>query len=162
VNEHELPNLGPLIFTVLFVAAAVWRRVRRSGGSPPRTRSRSPIVPVPRTSAPAAAPAAARPARRRLAEPAVPAAPPPRPRPTFAPAMGDMLSNEAAAAFPVLDLSLGDEPDGMPAAPRPRSRRTGARIGSRGWGVNAIVAAEVLGTPVGLRPGATVGVPHAF
>jgi len=78
--------------------------------------------------------------------------------------MGDMLSAEAAAAFPVLDLSLGDDalPGSAPVKRRAARGFGGAPIGSRGWGPGAIVTAEILGTPVGLRPGATVGVPHAF
>jgi hypothetical protein len=157
-------NLGPIVM-FLFVLAALVRRMRGPGRSRAAQPARSSIVPAPRTTAAPPPAAAARPVRRRLAEPAVVAPPPPRPPTTLAPAMSDMLSNEAAAAFPLLDLSLGDgSPSGATVATRRRARNIagGAAIGSRGWGVNAIVAAEILGTPVGLRPGATVGVPHAF
>ncbi|MGA2394796.1 MAG: hypothetical protein ABSH03_15745 [Candidatus Lustribacter sp.] len=166
MNDSGLHNLAPLVFTVIFVVAALARRMRRPGGPrPERKAAGNSLVPPPRTAAAPPPAAAARPVRRRLAEPATPPPPTPQVRPTLAPAMGDMLSNEAAAAFPALDLSLGDgSPANAGAAARPRARRItgGAAIGSRGWGVNAIVAAEILGTPVGLRPGATVGVPHAF
>lgn len=124
-----------------------------------RLGRRIPRVPAVRTAAPAP-----RPVRRRLAEPPAPA--PVKAASTRAPivpAMGDMLSAEAAAAFPSLDLSLG-EPGAPAGAPKRRPRRAigGIPIDSPGWGAGAVVAAEVLGTPVGLRAGATVGVPHAF
>lgn len=164
MTDHWLSNLGPIV-TFLIVLAALARRTR--WGDRPRRQpaaGRNSLVPT-RTAA-ASPPAAAPPlARRRLAAPPAPApAAPPRPRPAPAPAMGDMGPAEAAAAFPALDLSLGD--GGVPGAavaPRRRARGiAGAAVGSRAWGANAIVAAEILGTPVGLRPGATVGVPHAF
>jgi hypothetical protein len=144
-------NLLPIAIGVFFFASLLRRMGRRAG----QTRGVPARVP---------APAPPRPVRRRLSEP--PAAAPATVvsvRAPIVPAMSDMLSAEAAAAFPALDLSLGDI--GTPAgAPKRRARRAvgGIPIGSRGWGANAIVAAEVLGTPVGLRPGATVGVPHAF
>ena len=78
--------------------------------------------------------------------------------------MGETPPAEAAAAFPALDLSLPDTP-GVPTAAGKRRVRAiggGAPFGSPAWAANAIVANEILGTPVGLRAGATVGVPHAF
>ncbi|HEV8023057.1 MAG TPA: hypothetical protein VGP41_17400 [Candidatus Lustribacter sp.] len=140
-------NLLPIAVAVFFFASLVRRLSRRA------ERVRAPRAPAP----------APRPVRRRLSEPAAPAPVTVSVRAPIVPAMSDMLSAEAAAAFPALDLSLGDIGT-APGAPKRRARRAlgGLAIGSRGWGANAIVAAEVLGTPVGLRSGATVGVPHAF
>jgi hypothetical protein len=38
----------------------------------------------------------------------------------------------------------------------------GLPIGSRAWAANAVVAAEILSPPVGLRGGATLGPQDAF
>jgi len=147
-------NLLPVAVAVFFFASLVRRLGRRAGGAR-----------AARTAVPAPAP---RPVRRRLSEPPAPKAVTAgtAARAPIVPAMADMFSAEAAAAFPALDLSLGALGDigAPPGAPKRRPRRTvgGIPIGSRGWGASAVVAAEILGTPVGLRSGATVGVPHAF
>ncbi len=163
--DHGGGNLVPVFIWGLFVVVAIRRwfkgRARIAAASPP---------PAPRTAAPP--PAAPAPAvRRRLAPPA-----PPRPvasqpftaplaaTAATAPTMGETLPAEAAAAFPALDLSLPGTP-GVPAAAGRRRVRTiggGAAVGSPAWAANAVIANEILGTPVGLRPGATVGIPHAF
>jgi hypothetical protein len=106
-------------------------------------------------------------ARRRLAPPQTkrPVMPPPVTRETIVPSMAETLPAEAAAAFPGLDLSLPDAGGvGAVFAPRRRKRTLGGgpALGSPGWAANAIVAYEVLGPPVSLRPGATLGAPHAF
>jgi hypothetical protein len=61
--------------------------------------------------------------------------------------------NDAEPAFPSLDLSL----PGAPAAAVPSAKRS-----TPGWAVNAVIAAEVLGPPLALRPPATLGDPRAF
>lgn len=133
---------------LVVILAVVRRLLRARSARPARRPPRSSIVPAARPAAAQVVPAAA--PRRRLSEPRpVPAAPP----------------LEAAGAFAGVDLSLGD--GALPDAASPRRRRLravagAAPIGSRGWGTSAIVAAEVLGPPVALRSGATVGVPHAF
>ena len=78
--------------------------------------------------------------------------------------MAETLPAEAAAAFPGLDLLLPGSGDLIIAAPRRRIRSIGggAQLGSPGWAANAVVAMEVLGPPVSLRSGATLGAPHAF
>jgi hypothetical protein len=78
--------------------------------------------------------------------------------------MAETLPAEAAAAFPGLDLLLPGAGDLAVVAPRRRIRTVGggAPMGSPGWGANAIVALEILGPPVSLRSGATLGAPHAF
>lgn len=162
MSDHWLSNLAPVI-TFLFILAAFGRRAARSGRPrPARAPRRSSIVPAPLPPAEPSA-AAVRPVRRRPLEP--PSPPAPR-RAVAALAAGGLLpAPEAAAAFPELDLSLGDASAvAGTAAPLRRARRVagGLPIGSPGWAVNAVLAAEILGTPVGLRPGATVGVPHAF
>jgi hypothetical protein len=163
--EHGGGNLVPLFIWGLFVVVAIRRWLKRRAPAAP------PPPPV-RTAAPPP-PAAAPLVRRRLAPPAAPrplaaqtlSVPAPPARATPAPTMAETLPAEAAAAFPALDLSLPDTP-GVPAAGGRRRRvRTiggGAAIGSPAWAANAIIANEILGTPVGLRPGATVGIPHAF
>jgi hypothetical protein len=60
---------------------------------------------------------------------------------------------DAELSFPVLDLSL----PGTPAAATSTVRRPPPR-----WAVNAVIAAEVLGPPLALRPAATLGEPRAF
>lgn len=94
---------------------------------------------------------------QEAARPAAKARPPVRSTPDFG------FPAEAAAAFPVLDLTLpGDAPDALaPVRARRRAPR-GGFVGSAGWSANAIVALEVLGPPVSLRSGATLGAPHAF
>jgi hypothetical protein len=164
----HLGNLVPVIIWGLFVVVAIrrwFKRVAAPAAPPAPARAAAPA----RTAAPAPA-VTAPPPRRRLAPPAAPRPVAVQPFSVPAPAttvatMGETLSAEAAAAFPALDLSLPDTP-GVPAtAGRRRRVRTiggGAAIGSPAWAANAIIANEILGTPVGLRPGATVGIPHAF
>lgn len=82
---------------------------------------------------------------------------PPRARVAAAPS--------AAEAFSVLDLTLPDAQG--PAQPAPVRRRGRSMLGtgvpgSAEWGAAAIVALEILGPPVSLRSGATLGAPHAF
>jgi hypothetical protein len=71
----------------------------------------------------------------------------------------------AADAFPGLDLTLpdADAPAVLAVARRAGNVFRGNRLpGRAGWGANAIVAMEILGPPVSLRSGATLGAPHAF
>jgi hypothetical protein len=158
VSDFGLFNLAPYL-TALFIAAAIWRRFSRRRGrrAAERAAARSPIVPAPRPAAPA---------RRRLSEgPVLPPVLPETARVTVPAARtADTLPAEAAAAFPALDLSLGDAPEPGRALARRRRRGIGgtAAPGSRAWGANAVLALEILGPPVSLRPGATLGVPHAF
>lgn len=153
--SNGLGNLVPLLIWGVFVIAAVRRWSKRAK------------VPVARGTA--AAPVAAEPlARRRLAAPATrPTMPPVLPataRVAITPSMAETLPAEAAAAFPGLDLSLPGSDGLSSAAPRRRIRTVGGGppLGSPGWAANAIVAAEILGPPVSLRSGATLGAPHAF
>jgi hypothetical protein len=159
--EHGLGNLIPVIIWGLFIVAAARRMFRR----------RPPPMPAPAQNArpPAGAPAAV--PRRRLAPAAAPAPRPivtqvfpPSTRATITPSMADTLPAEAAAAFPGLDLLLPGSSDLAVVAPRRRIRTIGggAPLGSPGWSANAVVAMEVLGPPVSLRSGATLGAPHAF
>jgi len=157
--DHGGGNLVPVFIWGLFVVVAIRRWFKRGA------RAEVPPAPVRTAAPPPAAPAA--PIRRRIAPPrpvaaqtfAVPSAA------VTAPTMGETLPAEAAAAFPALDLSLPDTP-GVPAGAGARRRvRTlggGAAFGSWAWAANAVIANEILGTPVGLRSGATVGIPHAF
>jgi hypothetical protein len=159
----HLGNLAPVLIWGIFVVAAISRWAKRNARA-----AAPPPVPARTAAPPPAAPAP--PVRRRLAPPAAPrpvvaqtfAAPSPA---VSTATMGETLPAEAAAAFPALDLSLPDTPGVPAAAGRRRRVRTiggGAAIGSPAWAANAIIASEILGTPVGLRPGATVGIPHAF
>jgi hypothetical protein len=150
VDFHGPGNLVPLLIWGVFVIAAVRRWSKR----------RIPQAPVAAQPEPLA--------RRRLAPPpARPIVPPVLPataRVSITPSMAETLPAEAAAAFPGLDLSLpGAEGPGT-VAPRRRIRTVGGGppLGSPGWAANAVVAAEILGPPVSLRPGATLGAPHAF
>lgn len=152
-----LGNLVPLLIWGVFVIAAIRRWSKR----------RPPPPPVRNAAPPAAEPLV----RRRLANVAPAARPieppvlsPPAPRVTITPSMAETLPAEAAAAFPGLDLSLPDANGPGTAAPRRRMRNVGGgpALGSPAWAANAIVAAEILGPPVSLRPGATLGAPHAF
>jgi hypothetical protein len=160
--DHGLGNLVPVIIWGLFMVAAARRMFRR----------RPPPMPTPAENAsPAGAPAAL--PRRRLA-PAPAPRPAPRPivaqvfppatRATINASMAETLPAEAAAAFPGLDLLLPGSSDLAVVAPRRRIRTIGggAPLGSPGWAANAVVAMEVLGPPVSLRSGATLGAPHAF
>jgi len=161
MNEHAIGNLLPVVIMIFFAISAVVKRLGRgrttAPAAPPPVFARLPLEPDP--------PAQVQP-RRRLAAPA-PARPNPPPvaaRVSIIPSMAETLPAEAAAAFPALDLSLPDTP-GIPSRAARRRVRTlggGPAIGSRAWAANAILANEILGPPVSLRPGATSGVPHAF
>jgi hypothetical protein len=61
--------------------------------------------------------------------------------------------NDAELTFPPLDLSL----PGAPAVAAPPPRRAAAN-----WARSAVIAAELLGPPLALRPPATLGEPRAF
>jgi hypothetical protein len=156
-GDHVFGTLVPIIVWGLFIVAAVRRWSKRR--AVPATR---PIAPAP----PAGADQLL--ARRRLAprqsiRPVIPAPVPVRAAGP-APTMAETLPAEAAAAFPGLDLSLpGADAVGL-GAPRRRMRRVGSGppLGSPAWAANAIVANEILGPPVSLRSGATLGAPHAF
>ncbi len=164
MTSHVIGNLVTTVLAVVFIVSAIRRQLKGLGKAPVPAR-------------PGAAPSAATPAlagtvtRRRLAPAAAPrpiTVPPSAAaslRAPINPSMAETLPAEAAAAFPGLDLSLGE--GDVPGGPRPVRRRLrviggGPPLGSPGWGVNAVVAMEVLGPPVSLRPGATLGVPHAF
>ena len=159
MSGHEFANLAPVAIVVLFIIGAIRRQLARGV-------ARSPIVPQP----PAAAkPAAPIPPRRRLAPALAPGARPVMPpvlpaaaRVMPEPAMPQAMSAESA--FPTIDLSLPGTVS--PAAARARRRiRTiggGPPLGSPAWGANALLALEILGPPVSLRSGATLGAPHAF
>jgi hypothetical protein len=156
-GDHVFGTLVPIIVWGLFIVAAVrrWSKRRAVAATPP-------IAPL-RPAAGADQPFA----RRRLAPPQAirPVIPVPAPaRPKSAPSMAETLPAEAAAAFPGLDLSLPGA-DVLGFEVRHRRRRSvggGPPIGSPAWAANAIVANEILGPPVSLRSGATLGAPHAF
>jgi hypothetical protein len=146
MNEHTIVN-G--IFAVIAIVVFVARIAKKAGGQlkpfavdanrsePDKPR---PILPPVVRETPRIAP-----------PPMVPAAP--------------GFPAEAAAAFPVLDLTLPDADtpgDPAPVRRRGRSMRGTGVPGSAGWGAGAIVAMEILGPPVSLRAGATLGAPHAF
>ena len=162
MNEHTIGNLLPVAIMVFFGISAVIKRMARgsrpAAAAPQPVFPRLPVDPDPR--------AQAQP-RRRLAAPvpARPIVPPVLPaRVKITPSMAETLPAEAAAAFPALDLSLPDTPCIPSRVVRRRVRTVGGgpAIGSPGWAANAILANEILGPPVSLRPGATLGVPHAF
>jgi hypothetical protein len=169
MNEHGIGNLAPLVIMAIFAVTALWKRIARAGQPAPEAPRpvypRLPMEPDP----PAQAQSPQVPLRRRLAVPAVPRpllppVLPPAVRAAIVPSMADTLPAEAAAAFPTLDLSLPDTP-GVPSRTARRRVRTlggGPAIGSPGWAANAVLAAEIIGSPVSLRSGATLGVPHAF
>jgi hypothetical protein len=165
MNGHGFGNLAPLAIMAFFVITSIWRRFaatsKRAAEGVAFARA-----PIPRQPFPAVEPLA----RRRLAPPQTkrPVMPAPVPLPAreaIVASMAETLPAEAAAAFPGLDLSLPDAGGlGAVFAPRKRKRALGGgpALGSPGWAANAIVAYEVLGPPVSLRPGATLGAPHAF
>lgn len=158
--DHSGSLFGLAIWVLFIIVAA--RRVFKGVARPPKA-SRHALTAAPQPVAPQAA-------RRRLAPaPARPVVaqvfPAPAPRAAIAPSMAETLPAEAAAAFPALDLSLGDAPGSKAASVRRRRLRTfggGPAAGSPGWAANAIVAMEVLGPPVSLRSGATLGAPHVL
>jgi hypothetical protein len=170
MSGHDFGSVLPLVLVAIFVISAVRRQLRRLNNPPAfadRTATRSPIVSPP--------PPAPAPPRRRLASPplAWPATPrplptTPRPAPAAAelaalPPMPELLTAEDA--FPSFDFSLPGtvRPAAVTAARRRlRSIGGGPAPGSPGWGANAVLALEVLGPPVSLRSGATLGAPHAF
>jgi hypothetical protein len=161
--DHGISSLVPLAVWGLFLVVAVRRWIKRAARPTAKpSYARSAAAPP--------QPPLVLPARRRLA-PAAPVRPVPSQtfpaavRPASTPTMAETLPAEAAAAFPALDLSLPDTPVAVAArVPRrgARGNAGGPAFGSRAWLTNAIIANEILGTPVGLRPGATVGIPHAF
>ena len=156
MNEHTIVN-G--IFAVIAIAVFAVRAFRKVAASPAAANgpARTPAIPAGIGSAPATT----RIRRQPIDQPATaptglaerPAA---APRTPFAP---------AGEAFSMLDLTLPDAAGAAQPVPAPRRGRsmlgTGAP-GSAGWGAGAIVALEILGPPVSLRPGATLGAPHAF
>jgi hypothetical protein len=167
MNEHGFGNLAPLAIMAFFVVTALWKRMTRAGK--PAASPTAPQPVYPRLPMDPDQPQA-QPPRRRLAAPVAtrPVMPPALPSTArvsaIVPSMAETLPAEAAAAFPTLDLSLPDTP-GIPSRTARRRVRTlggGPRIGSPGWAANAVLASEIIGSPVSLRSGATLGVPHAF
>jgi hypothetical protein len=150
MNGHGIVNLAPFAIVAFFVATALWKRMTRRGN-------------------PSASATAPRPVYPRLPmDPDPPQVQPVRPPAArvsaIMPSKAETLPAGAAAAFPTLDLSLPDMP-GVPSRTVRRRVRTlggGPPIGSPGWAANAILAGEIIGSPVSLRSGATLGVPHAF
>ncbi len=165
MSGHDFSTALPLVLGVIFVFGVIRRqlaRMRAPAGAeyaavraPTAAQPPPPVVPPRRRLAPAPLP-----------RPAVPRTLPARPRITPPAVMAPQaLSLEAAAAFPTLDMSLGEGSiPGVPAvAPRRRRAVGGSTVlGSPGWGAHALVALEILGPPVSLRSGATLGAPHAF
>jgi hypothetical protein len=176
MNEHGIIN-GILVFVGVIILVA--RIIKKLGGAPANPQPQAPQQPkLDGVTRPAVTPPALVPRRRLvMAGPAAltPAvAPPVADRAPFAPRTPAPSSSamppmgyvaEAAAAFPGLDLTLPDaEAPGAPVQPRRAGRtfRGNVMPGERGWGANAVVAMEILGPPVSLRSGATLGAPHAF
>jgi hypothetical protein len=166
MNEHGLGNLAPLAIMAFFVITSIWRRFTAQSK---RAAAEAALAQRP-IAAQKPIPAVEPLARRRLAppqtrRPAMPPPPAPSVRVPITASMAETLPAEAAAAFPGLDLSLPDA-EGLAAVFTPRKRRRalggGPALGTPSWAANAIVAYEVLGPPVSLRPGATLGAPHAF
>jgi hypothetical protein len=164
----HIGNYAPIAVIAFFIIANLWKRFSTATVRA-EAKAAAPPPAAPRVTA------AVLPLRRRLPQQSVPilppvaTAPPPRaplPAPVLPPgrAVADAYPAEAAGAFAGLDLSLPDA--GAPAvfAARPARRTIGsaAVLGSRGWGAGAIVAMEVLGPPVAVRPGATLGASHAL
>jgi len=172
----HIGNYAPIAVIAFFIIANLWKRFSNATVQAERAAAAAPPAVAPRVTGPAPAapgPASVLPLRRRLVGPSGPALPPPVTAPTLAPppraplpvaAVADAFPAEAAGAFAGLDLSLPDT--GLPGVPSDRTpRRTigsAAVLGSRGWGAGAIVAMEVLGPPVAVRPGATLGASHAL
>jgi hypothetical protein len=158
VDGHGAGNLIPLLIWGVFVIAAIrrWSRRRSPQMQPDVISKAAPGEPLARRRLAPAAPAAP----IRVPQPKAPAAS----RAAIVPSMADTLPAEAAAAFPALDLSLPGTETASAAAPKRRIRTIGGGppLGSPGWAANAVVAAEILGPPVSLRSGATLGAPHAF
>ena len=185
MNEHTIVN-G--IFAVIVVAVFVVRAYRKIAGSvKPADAPPAPAV-TPNVTRPAAldigqirrrlvsglttAAASPAPTAAAMARPVPPAPRPPAPpaparppAPPRAPVSAPPAGFPPVEAFPLLDLTLPGA-DG-PAALAPGRRRGRSMIGtgipgSTTWGAGAIVAMEILGPPVSLRSGATLGAPHAF
>ena len=179
MTPNEIINGVAVFVGALIVISQV---IKRIGASAAKAVAASPAV------AAAQAPTAAKPAplvpRRRLVMPgpdafttvaagAVPFAPrPAQPMGTIGAvprqARDDMRLRDdlgAADAFPGLDLTLPDaDAPAVLAVPRRAGRtfRGNVMPGAKAWGANAVVAMEILGPPVSLRSGATLGAPHAF
>jgi hypothetical protein len=185
MNEHAIVNTILAVIAIGVFVMQAYRSIGRAAppaATPPEQPRRPPIVP--NVTGPAAAALGqarqllvrqltAAPNPRPLPLPMRAAAPVQRPAPPVParapaerrpPAAARPLGVEALAAFPVLDLTLPDAEVPGRAAPRRRGRSMlGTGIpGSPGWGAGAIVALEILGPPVSLRAGATLGAPHAF
>jgi hypothetical protein len=173
VNLNDL--IGPIaIGVVIFLANRMWKRftaalAAQHPAAPPPPFA-PPNVTAPGGSAPAVAaapgsPQTQRPPKRLVQRPPSPAAPV---QSTGAAARAAVrppaFTTIAADAFPVLDLTLpgADGTASFGAVRKLSPIFRGAGPGSRAWGVQAIVAMEVLGPPVSLRSGATLGAPHAF
>ena len=108
--------------------------------------------------------------RRRLApaaaRPIVPPVLPSTARVTIAPSMAETLPAEAAAAFPGLDLTLPDSQAGNGASRR-RAGACAPSAAARPWAAAPGVPTRswhwrYSARPSSLRPGATLGAPHAF
>lgn len=159
MSDHWFGNVWWLVFLVLFVVSTIRRQLKRYKTAP---KVESPFAPAPR---PIPEPLMRRRLAPAAARPIVPPVLPSTARVTIVPSMAETLPAEAAAAFPGLDLTLPDS-QGVTGVTAPRRRLRalggGPPVGSRAWGANAIVAMEILGPPVSLRPGATLGAPHAF
>jgi hypothetical protein len=142
MNEHTIVTAIVAAVAVVAFAVRAFRKVVASPGL-------APTAPERRT--PPRAPSAAVAPRRAAVRAAAQAAAPP-----------------LVEAFSILDLTLPDAGGPAPPAPLAPLRRRGRSMlgtgvpGSAAWGAGAIVAMEILGPPVSLRSGATLGAPHAF
>jgi hypothetical protein len=152
MNVHGIIN-GILIFVAaLLVIGQVIKKLGGSGAPAPSPGAGVPVRPAAKTTP-------RRPALVTGTPRSLPVAAVPR-------QARDDMQLGAADAFPVLDLTLpdADAPAGAIVQPRRAGRtfRGNVMPGERGWGANAVVALEILGPPVSLRSGATLGAPHAF
>jgi len=153
-----LVNLVPIIVVALIVSGAIRRQLARLSPPPLPVQQAQPPAQRRRLAPPPAVRLVAAPSAAALSGGAAN-------RVGIVPSMAETLPAEAAAAFPGLDLTLGDTPGVATARGARRLIRTrggGPAIGSPGWGLNAVVAMEILGPPVSLRSGATVGAPHVL
>jgi hypothetical protein len=122
-------------FWPLIVMALIFaQQLRRVKGSAKRRRLEAAAAAAPRTAAPAQRP---------------PQAPPP--------ATGVRRTTQPVGRLPVRVDAAPATPVAPPPAPPLLDRSAGPR-----WAANAVIAAEVFGPPVAVRPGGTLGPPHAL
>ena len=143
------------IVVVVAIAVSSFRRFTRTQKNANLERAAQNLTARNRAAAqtPFAPAAAAAPRRRVAAQPVMP---------PVVPATARAAAPPAELDDPFAGLGLIGEEPAAGTARRRMNLGGGVPLGSKAWAANAVVAAEILSPPLGLRGGATLGPQDAF